>query len=267
MKGKYNKMNTFKKYAIWIKMGSKIQFHDIGIIFDLIVMVVFRYIFLSFLWSSIFKYNEIANWTMNSYKIYIGSSVFLSCLISYPNIYFMSLDMRSGNIINYLIKPTYYPYHVIYKNIGIAASNVLILAPVFIIYLSFSNTNITAENLFWFVLLAIMGVFTYILFDILMGLLTFWFENSWGLNIVKQSILTFFSGSMFPLDFLPKQLNDILKYSPFPGIIYRPTTILINGSYNNLFFLFLQIAWILIFLILIRVIFRSCEKDVIIYGG
>lgn len=260
-------MNSFRKYSIWIKVGSKLQFHDIGIIFDLILRVIFKYIFLSFFWGSILKYNETIKWSINSYQIYIGSSVFLSSLISYPNIYFISLDMKSGDIINYLVKPIYYPYHVVYKNLGIVASNILVLVPIFTAYLFISNTSIIVENLIWFILLIIMGVLTYILFDTFMGLLTFWFENSWGLGILKQSIFAFFSGSMFPLDFLPKQLNNILKYSPFPGIVYKPTMTLINGNYNNISFLFLQAIWNLIFLILIILIFKNCRKDVIIYGG
>mgnify|MGYP000883426037 FL=1 len=260
-------MNNIKKHAIWMKMGYKIQFHDVGIIFDLIFRVAFRYIFLSFLWSSIFQNNSIAGWTDESYRIYIGASTFLSSISSYPNIYFMSMDMKSGNIINYLEKPMYYPYQVIYKNMGICISNVLILAPVFIIYMFISGTSLVGENVLWFIILSILGVITYILFDVLLGLLTFWTENSWGLTLLEGTIFMFFSGRMLPLDFFPEQLGRALRLSPFSGMIYEPVMILINGMGERGHFIIIQLIWILVFYMLIRFVFSKCRNNITIYGG
>ena len=123
----------------------------------------------------------------------------------------MSLDIKSGGVINYLSKPIYYPLHLIFKNIGIGISNTTVLVPLFIIYIILTNTKLSGVNVLYFIFLSILGVLSYILFDILMGLFTFWLQNSWGLSILKITIFSFFSGSILPLDFFPSGIKKIME--------------------------------------------------------
>lgn len=143
-------LESIKTHFIFVKMGSKIQFHDIGIIFDLIFRIVFQYFFLTFLWKYIFEYNIVSGWTFENYKIYLATSTLLSNLISYPNIYYISQDIKSGNIIYYLIKPVFYPLYLFLKNCGLVLSNLLIIVPIYVIYLLINNISLDLVTYFIF---------------------------------------------------------------------------------------------------------------------
>lgn len=260
-------IRNLRKDIAWIKTGIKLQFFDKGIIIDLLLKIFFKYILLIFLWKSIFnQMPEIKGWDFEDFLIYILFSVFLSSLVSYPNIYFISLDIKTGNIINNLIKPSNYPKQIIFKNIGIVLANIAVIAPIVAVFAIKLNVHINI-NLLYFLISAILGIVLYIMFDCLLGLLTFWTENSWGISLFKHAILQLFTGGLFPLNLFPEKIYKIVMLTPFPNMLYKPVYYLLGYSENLFKDLFVQVLWIVIFLFLLNQIYNKSKREVLINGG
>ncbi len=254
-------------YRGFFRAGIKIQTMDFGILFDLVIKMSLRYLILTFLWTAIFNnQSSISVWDFQSFHKYIAAMVFATSLFSYPNIYFVSREIKTGNIVNALSKPYNYPLSIFMKNLGIVFFNFLLLSPVFFIYATvFSSASIKEWTLF--LLSLILGSITYILFDINMALLTFWTESDWGISLLKNAIIFFFTGRLFPLDFLPSGIYHIFKKMPFAGMTYIPVLFFTGKENGMIGFYVLQLVWIIIFFITMQILFHKLEKNVNLNGG
>jgi len=55
--------------------------------------------------------------------------------------------------------------------------------------------------------------------------MAFWVPDVWAPRFLFFIIMFFLSGSTFPLDIYPKQLIDVLSYTPFPYLIFFPAKV------------------------------------------
>ena len=240
---------------------------DFGIMFDLVIKMILRYGILTFLWTAIFNnQSSISVWDLRSIHKYIAAMVFATSVFSYPNIYFVSKEIKTGNIVNVLSKPYNYPLSVFLKNLGIVCFNFLLLSPLFFIYAAVFS-SVSVKELSLFLLSVILGIITYILFDINMALLTFWTESDWGISLMKNAILFFFTGRLFPLDFLPSGIYSVFRRMPFAGMTYTPVLFFAGKEKGLRGFYVLQIVWIIIFFIAMQISFYKLEKNVNLNGG
>ena len=70
-----------------------------------------------------------------------------------------------------------------------------------------------------------LGTILYFYFSVLMGCFGFWSNEIWGPRFVFYQLLSFFAGSLFPLDILPKNLYAVIEYLPFSYLLYFPIKI------------------------------------------
>ncbi|MCV5209234.1 hypothetical protein OFC00_30570, partial [Escherichia coli] len=68
-------------------------------------------------------------------------------------------------------------------------------------------------------MLAMMCAFT---FELAFSTITFFTNSIQGLNEAKALLVTLASGSLFPLDILPRGLQIFLSLLPFKYIVYTP---------------------------------------------
>ncbi|SDW61532.1 ABC transporter permease [Tepidimicrobium xylanilyticum] len=259
------------KYFEWLKIGIKIQIFDRGIILENIFSLISQ-IFLSyFLWKGIYGGRDILNGRTFSQMInYIVLSVGISNIFIYPNIYFMSIDIRSGNIAYTLLKPLDYQMQFLFKNIGIIIPMSMISLFSVLLFRIFVLPLDGPVNFVYFIISIFLSALTVITFDFVLGVICFWTENSWGINTFKFTIISFFSGKLIPLDFFPEYLKYIsINILPFSGIIFTPIDIYQNYWSINYFLMYLirQAGWIVLFILLGRYLFNLARKQVFINGG
>jgi ABC-2 type transport system permease protein len=99
--------------------------------------------------------------------------------------------------------------------------------------------------------------------------MAFFLKNLWGFSILKQSMVNFLSGSMIPLDFLPKIFADPIKLMPFASISYTPVMIFM-GKYSSQVLvnaLLLQAFWVLMLFLLSTLIFAIAKRHLSVQGG
>ncbi|MCK0473038.1 ABC-2 family transporter protein [Halalkalibacter sp. APA_J-10(15)] len=101
------------------------------------------------------------------------------------------------------------------------------------------------------------------------SLLSFWTHNVQGVMWTRVAVVSFFSGALIPLDFLPTWLKELCELLPFQTIINTPIKIyLAKINYTEMLILtIIQFLWILVFYIIVKIVFRYGLKKVNINGG
>ncbi|MBM4761799.1 daunorubicin ABC transporter permease [Bacillus sp. B15-48] len=136
----------------------------------------------------------------------------------------------------------------------------------FIFPISFSSSLTT----WMFFLLSL--VFSFIVntqINLLTGLMTFFLFNNTGLIRAKRVVIDLFSGLLLPISFYPLWAQTIMAYFPFQAISYIPSMIFTEGFVGQEIYhaVFLQVFWVLILLIPIKLLWLLAKKHLIVQGG
>ena len=106
----------------------------------------------------------------------------------------------------------------------------------------------------------------WVLYGIL-GLISFWVEDSTPFTWIMQKFLLLF-GLLFPLEFFPKSIQPIITYSPIYSIYSGPAKLIASYSFD-LFIqvLISQLVWNFILIALGLFIYKKGRKKVNANGG
>ncbi len=137
-------------------------------------------------------------------------------------------EVANGDLSNYLIKPVSYFKYWLTRDLSSKALNLIfaafettalffILKPPF-----FIQTNLI--SLTGFLISTALAMFIYFTILFVSSAIPFWIpEVAWGAQFLTTAIFVeFLSGAVFPLDILPKIIQDILNLTPFPYMIFFP---------------------------------------------
>lgn len=103
----------------------------------------------------------------------------------------------------------------------------------------------------------------------IVGTIGFYTNSIWGMQILRQSTISIFSGLIAPLTLFPEWFQKIANILPFKEFIYTPINIYLgNISLNEIGFIILKlIAWSLILYVISKAFFNYSVKKITINGG
>ena len=144
-------------------------------------------------------------------------------------------QIANGDLSNMLLKPVNYFHYWIARDVIYKAINIFfgsIEAGVLILFLKPNVFLQTNALYFWaFVLSLIIAI--YIFFNILMltSFAPFWVpEIAWGAQFLVTVVASeFLSGATFPIDVFPNVIYQILRFTPFPYLIFIPIKIYLGN--------------------------------------
>lgn len=119
-------------------------------------------------------------------------------------------------------------------------------------------------------LVSVWGAITVSYFiEFIVGILTFYTVSSWGLQCFKQAVITFFSGSLVPIEMMPAWLQNVSNVMPFKSLVSFPISIYLEKvSGMELMYGFAnQIFWIIILAVVSKILYGVAIKKVTIAGG
>ena len=88
------------------------------------------------------------------------------------------------------------------------------------------------EILGYFLLSLVLAAAIHFYITILFGCIGFWSPEVWAPKFLFFMVVDFTAGRLFPIDILPEGVVNILKFTPFPTLIFIPTQIFL-GKYNG----------------------------------
>jgi ABC-2 type transport system permease protein len=195
---------------------------------------------------------------LNSYSTGIGKN--------------LSDNVRSGNLAIELMKP----YDILNKLVSIdigqkITSTIRETVPMLIIAYFFLHIHLpsTLSVFFLFLCSTFIGILIGAQLDIIIGVCAFWLKNTFGLRMMKGAVVTLFTGALIPISLFPDWLKTTCRYLPFQSMVYIPISIYL-GNLNvmdAIQAILIQVLWLFIVVILIRLLWTFALRKVTIYGG
>ena len=124
-------------------------------------------------------------------------------------------------------------------------------------------------NFIFFLIIVCLAVVAVYFFEIILGMIAFYTNSIWGIEILKRAIIHIFAGMIAPIELFPEWLQKISNVLPFKEFIYTPINIYF-GNLNNIEILLVILKlclWIIIFYIIAKLVFNKAIKNITINGG
>lgn len=241
---------------------------------------------LVFLWLAVYRSGEggmdaaIHGYSYREMIAYVVLTTIFN-FITYNNdtVWNINTDIKKGTVGNYLIKPISYRGKFAATSLG----NLLTMTLMFGIPF-YAAALVTLGSLGFLPDLSFPAFFAHLGLFLLAGLcasllndtisyifgvLCFYTSSGWGLNSLKVTLISFFSGTLLPLAFFPAELRELVSWLPFAGMSQNPILILMM-KYDlgtSLRCVALTAAWIVVLELFAKLLFSHAVRKVTVQGG
>lgn len=183
----------------------------------------------------------------------------------------MAKSIRNGQIQKELLTPISYLqyYFGIYIGEVIFAAIIGILAFIVCVIIWGVIPPASFLNLILFFVLIIIGLpITYFL-QAIIGIVGFYTNSIWGMQILRKSIIYIFSGVIAPISLFPEWFQTISNFLPFKELVYTPIQIYLGQFPMEQIGLIIlkQIIWGIILYLIAKIFFNHAVKQVTVNGG
>lgn len=179
------------------------------------------------IWLSIVQVSDIGYSRDDLITYYLGV-ILVGQLTSAWSAWFVSEDIRKGNLSNYLLRP--YSYVGVFANQNFTEKilKALFLSPLLVMFVLTIHADITVTRLLLFALSVVLGAILYFLLDFSMGLAAFWMAESNALTNAWEIGYDLLSGRLVPLSFFPASALSMINFLPFRFTLSFPLEILLG---------------------------------------
>lgn len=225
-----------------------------------------------FVWFAIYaQTGQIEGFTINemaTYYILVVSLVPLSLWGINEDI---AYSIRKGNIARELLNPISYFQYYFGTFIGEMIFGTLVALASFTICSLFWTVvfPVSISNFLLFLGMIILNMPIAFFIQMIIGTCGFYTNAIWGMQILRKSIISIFSGLIAPLTMFPPWFQTIANILPFKEFIYTPINIYLGRIEIEeiIFSIGKQILWIVILYILAKCFFNHSVKKITINGG
>ncbi len=183
----------------------------------------------------------------------------------------MAHSIRNGKINKELLNPlTYFEYYF-GVNLGEIAFGFVISFAAFIICLLIWGITlpINFTNFLFAVIIIILGIPITFFIQMIVGTVGFYSSSIWGMQILRKSVISIFSGIIAPITLFPTWFQNLSKHLPFKELIYTPVNIWLGQVQTSeiIFVVIKQILWGIILYVIAKLFFNHAIKKITINGG
>lgn len=255
-------------------------------IFSWLIVSALQVLCVFFLWIGVYRNAAagagavINGFTLNDMLVYVAFiNVFNFVTFAGDTMYSISQDIKNGTIAMSFVKPISYRVRFIFTTLGGFAMNMLLLGlPAFVLlYVVFGVLGYVHVTSVWTLLLHVLLFFVaqllaallYDCINYIFGVLCFYTTAAWGMNAIKDVVISFLGGTLIPLSFFPNGFSQVLNYSPFAGISQNPVLILMmqNDFLWAIERIGLSLAWLIALEGVAWLLFRKASRKVTVQGG
>lgn len=172
----------------------------------------------------------------------------------------ISNDIRTSALIYRLTEPVSPSISWILSDIATKAIRILLFY-IPALFLLILLRRITVDHILSALLFMLLANVIGYSMSLIIGCLSFWITETWGISSVKNLVVAVAAGSVFPFSILPDAVRSILLCTPFPYLSYVPSAILLGElSGNMLVLLLIAIAWCVGFTFIAKMIWQVGKK-------
>lgn len=270
-------MNSIKRLTALTRAGvmESLQFR-LGTVVTLFGNLIYLAL-VYFLWKAIYDScgsSVVNGMTFYDTMIYLILATAIFNFLEMFIIWDMSRSIQSGEIILHLLKPMKYRLYTFWSYSGThLISFFLTFLPTFIVVMIITKGAIPLGwNFLFFVISLTMALIINFNIDMLVAPICLYTESTWGINMVKETIVLLLSGATIPLAFFPDSIRRVVEYMPFRAVYDMPLTILLNkdgaNTMNGLIsMLGTQLIWCIVLTIAGNLFWNHAVKRITVNGG
>ena len=223
--------------------------------------------------------NSVINgFTFYEMVLYMITSFFFTFIMgSGDTSYDIATDIREGTIANTLTKPVSYRLRHLFTYFGVFVLDYLvIIVPFFtLVYGIFIGAGFYETgavefiaNLALFLLFSILAAFMNNAISYFIGLMVFYTDHLFGLNMARNAIQGFLGGQMVPLSYMGA-LGKVFSFTPFAFMNSVPVLVIMGKveHLQALIYILIALAWILIIELANKLIFSRALRKLSVQGG
>ena len=234
----------------------------------------FLYIFLQIaIWKGLYKnspeWNGIVLFEMVSYTLL---SSFTQMIVKSSLMRDINNSFQNGSFVMQLLIPQgFIKYHFLLRlSDNLVMSLYKSLPPIVIAIIVFGmRFSFSWLQLICYVVMTLISFCLHFTYSMIMGLSVFWFKNSFFLDNVDELIFKVFSGAIVPFWFFPKWLQSVSYYFPFRLMVFEPIAMLMGKTSLSNFhrIILVQLVWLVLLSIIMCIVWKSCQKRLLVQGG
>ena len=275
---------AWRLYLPFAKAGVKTELSYKAQIIMWIIISFVEVFFILFLYQAIYRSSPdgmgaiINGFTFNDMVLYmITSFVFSFVMGAGDTSYNIYTDIREGTIANTLTKPVSYRLRHLSTFLGMVALDlVIIMIPLMAItYGIFFALGILTmgawefiTNLIFFFIFTILGCFMNDAISYFIGMLVFFTDHLFGLNMARTALQGFLGGKMVPLAYMGV-VGVVFSYTPFAFLGSVPVLTLMGkvAVSEIIVYILVALAWIIVIELINHIIFSYAMKKITVQGG
>jgi len=203
--------------------------------FQFLGSTIINFIIAYFLWQAIFEAQGITSLKGMSFSYMIFYSLItplISRLIGNEGFGDIASDIYHGSLNKYLLYPlSFLNYAYFAKSIKMLFGylQVFIILVLYLFFFSIpKEINFSAFNFILFVFNIFLAFNFFFLIGACIEMLAFWADNVWSLMVMLRVTVGLLGGLFFPLTLFPEKIVVILKFLPFPYLVFYPFKILVG---------------------------------------
>lgn len=221
------------------------------------VRTILQFLLVYFIWWTVFQStSQVFGYSESSILTYIVILVFIRTIVFSSRTADVMNKINDGSIASFLLKPIGILKFYFAQDLADKLLNILFMIFEISAILFLIKPRIIIQTDLVFFLLFMLSLFLALMLwfciNMIISLMAFWVENSWGPLFLLMIFLEGMGGGIFPIDILPKGIFDFLMLTPFPYLIYFPAKLYLGGfnsSQLTIYFL-IFIFWVTIGFIL-----------------
>ena len=276
--------NTYLEY---FKIGFKKSIEYKSYIFGVLTTPLFMGFFFYYIWQYIYqiKYEAaikagefvgnlsqftIGGFTFNEMLVYLIIGLLINASRSADISNRISEVIKSGDIATYLCRPVNFVKSLLFENMGGKVINLFVFIILLIIMTKLFSLPYPKGSIFIiFIFYALLMILFDIILYILIGGLSFWFVEIWGIRASIEQVLWILSGRVLPLSLFPIWAQTFISYTPFMYLEYTFARLYLGklSIYEALHAMGIFVFWIFILSLLMILLYKKGFKKLEAYGG
>ena len=279
-----NISKTLKLYLPFSRAGVKSEIAYKAQIVMWIIISFIEVFFVLFLYEAIYRNSPggmssvINGFTFNDMILYMITSFLFSFVMgSGDTSYTIYTDIKEGTIANTLTKPVSYRLRHLFTYFGVLALDyVVIIIPfmtvLYAIFIGFGLLEVGALefiiNVIFFFVFSVLAGFINDAISYFVGMMVFYTEHLFGLNMMRNTLQGFLGGKMIPLAYMGA-VGVVFSYTPFAFLNSVPVlTIMGKVDIVTIFiYIFIALLWIFVIELANHLIFNHAINKITVQGG
>jgi len=179
-------------------------------------------------------------------------------------------DVKSGNITYNIIKPYNYVEYILFNHLGVTTLKFVLITilGMFLGYISLGSfPTLNILSILGIILSCVLATIINILIITSIALISFFIEDANPFYWLYSKLILVV-GTLFPIEFFPRVLQPILKYSPIYVVSYGPAKLFVDFTLDKFIeVIIIQVIYLIVCLGIALLIYRKGVRKLNVNGG